>query len=303
MNSAVEQMIVRYDCKTENDFMMAFREIVQSIVLQGLSRNKFFERAAFYGGTALRIFYGLNRASEDMDFSLLEPDPSFRIEPFGTRLRSELESYGIRAEWSSKEKTAVSMIDSAFLKMNTRTELLEIGMPARLAERIPLRRQIKIKLEIDIDPPPGFLTEVKTRLAPSPHSVRVYRLPDLLAGKLHAVLFRGWKNRVKGRDWYDLVWYAGHAPEVNVDHLNERIRQTETNGEGVSASDRVPVTADSLKERLRAAVDRLDIAAAQKDVRPFLRDPREIELWSKPFFCEVIDALRPRAAAGDLFPS
>ena len=302
MNSAVEQMIARYNCRTEDDFLMAFREIVQSIVLQGLSRNKFFERAAFYGGTALRIFYGLNRASEDMDFSLLKPDPSFRIAPFGSGLRAELESYGIRARWSSKEKTAASTIDSAFLKMDTQTELLEIGMPARLAERMPTRRQLKIKLEIDIDPPPGFLTEVKTRLAPSPHAVRIYKLPDLLAGKLHAVLFRGWKNRVKGRDWYDLVWYAGHAPEVNLDHLNERIRQSEQGKETEPAAESGRLTADSLKQRLRTAVDRLEIAAAQKDVRPFLRDPREIELWSKPFFYEVIDALQPagpRAAAGD----
>ena len=292
MNTVVQQLTERYPVRGADDYFSAFREAVQRIVVQGLARNHFFERAAFYGGTALRIFYGLDRASEDMDFSLLRSDPDFRLASFGPAIETELRSFGIEAVLASKETARRSPIDSAFLKMNTRRELLEIGMPANLAEQYPLNSQVKIKLEVDTDPPPGFQTELKTQFAPTPHSVRIYRLPYLLAGKLHAVLYRGWKNRVKGRDWYDLVWYAGHAPCVNLAHLKERIRQSEGEPDTHSGESTEELTLAGLKEMLRSAVDRLDIPAAQKDVRPFLRHTESLDLWSKEFFYQVVDSLQ-----------
>jgi predicted nucleotidyltransferase component of viral defense system len=281
MTPAIQQMLDRYSCRNEDDYINAVREIMQEIALQGLWRGKFFEHAAFYGGTALRILYGLNRGSEDLDFSLLQPDNDFRLATCADALKRELASFGFSVEFSAKEKNREHNIDSAFLKGNTRMQLISIGLPESLTDRIHSRKELKIKLEIDIDPPPGFLTEVKTLLRPIPHSVRVYILPDLLAGKLHAVLCRKWRNRSKGRDWYDMVWYAGHHPQVDLPHLEARMRQS-----GDYPDDQ-PLTLERLRQFLNAAIDDVDIDQLKADVRPFIRDPQELALWSKDFFRQV----------------
>lgn len=282
MNQAVQQMLARYDCKNENDYINAIREIMQELTLQGLWRGKFFEHAAFYGGTALRILYGLNRSSEDLDFSLLKPNPAFRLSSYAEALKRELASSGFATEFVEKEKNPASHIDSAFLKTNTKTQMISIGLPEALTDRIHSRTELKIKLEVDIDPPMGFQPEVKTLLRPIPHSVRVYTLPDLLAGKLHAVLCRKWRNRAKGRDWYDMVWYAGNHPQVDLAHLEERMRQSG------DYPDSHPLTLERLREFLNASIDTVDVEMLKSDVRPFIRDRQELDLWSKDFFRMVV---------------
>lgn len=284
MNFAITQMLARYDCRNEAEYVNALREIMQEIALQGLWRGKFFEHAAFYGGTALRLLYGLDRSSEDLDFSLLEPDSAFRLESYGEALKRELESFGFAVEFTGREKKTASRIDSAFLKTNTRTQLLAIGLGEDLTRQFHSRRELKIKLEVDTDPPPGFRTEVKTRLSPTPHALRVYVLPDLLAGKLHAVLCRKWGNRVKGRDWYDMAWYAGHYPRLDLAHLEARMRQS---GDWTGSA---ALTAGTLHELLVAAIDGVDLEAIKNDVRPFVRDPAGLALWNRDFFRQVIGA-------------
>jgi predicted nucleotidyltransferase component of viral defense system len=284
MNIAVTQMLDRYQCKNEADYVNALREIMQEIALQGLWRGKFFEHAAFYGGTALRILYGLDRSSEDLDFSLLKPNPDFRLKTYGDALKRELESFGFTVEFSSKDKVVPFNIDSAFLKTNTKLQLLSIGIGNEFAQAIHSRKELKIKLEIDIDPPSGFQTEVKTLLRPIPHAVKVYTLPDLLAGKLHAVLCRKWRNRSKGRDWYDMVWYAGFHPQVNLEHLEIRMRQSQ------DYPDDLPLTLARLHEFLNQAIDSLDVEAIKADVLPFVHDRMPLELWSKDFFREIAKA-------------
>ena len=282
MNQAVQQMLARYDCKNENDYINAVREIMQELTLQGLWRGKFFEHAAFYGGTALRILYGLNRSSEDLDFSLLKPNTAFRLSGYAEALKRELASSGFATEFVEKEKNPASHIDSAFLKTNTKTQMISIGLPEALTDRIHSRTELKIKLEVDIDPPMGFQTEVKNLLRPIPHSVRVYTLPDLLAGKLHAVLCRKWRNRAKGRDWYDMVWYAGNHPQVDLVHLEERMRQSG------DYPDSHPLTLERLREFLNLSIDTVDIEMLKSDVRPFIRDRQELDLWSRDFFRMVV---------------
>lgn len=282
MNIAIAQMLERYQCQTESDYTNALREIMQEIALLGLWRGKFFEHAAFYGGTALRIIYGLERSSEDLDFSLLAPNPQFRLKIFGDALKRELESFGFSVEFSSKEKKLPLNIDSAFLKTNTKLQLISIGLGDELARQIHSKRELKIKLEVDIDPPPEFKTESKTLLLPIPHAVRVYTLPNLLAGKFHAVLCRKWLQRSKGRDWYDMVWYAGHYPKVNLKHLEVRMRQSG------NYPDDTPLTLERLHHFLSKAVAEVDIAAIKQDVMPFIRDQQALELWSKDFFEKII---------------
>jgi len=142
-------------------------------------------------------------------------------------------------------------------------------------------------LEVDTDPPSGFQTESRYVLQPIPFAVRVYSLPDLLAGKLHAVLCRKRKSSVKGRDWYDLVWYAGRHPRVRLSHLEARMRQSGDYPEAV------PLTAGRMMDRLRAAVAELDVDRAREEVAPFCRDPQVPGVWSREFFEQVIEKLQP----------
>jgi predicted nucleotidyltransferase component of viral defense system len=286
MNEALLAMFERYSPASAEDYENAFKEIIQEITLLGLWRTKFFERAAFYGGTALRILYGLDRFSEDMDFSLLKRDKGFDIQPYCTGITDELEGFGLNVKVEKKEKTSESAIESAFIKTGTLENLILIDAPARISKRIPPNRLIKIKLEVDIDPPLGFETEAKYLLQPIPFSVNAYKPPDLFAGKMHALLCRQWKTRVKGRDWYDFVWYVARAIPLHLKHLETRMKQ----------SGHFPknqrLTQEKLIELLKDKISNLDVKAAKKDVSPMLKDPACVEVWSKTFFGELIERIQ-----------
>jgi hypothetical protein len=142
----------------------------------------------------------------------------------GHGVAAELAAWGFEFRAEAIEKTKPTSIESAFLKGSTVINLLQIGAPPEIASRLPKGQLIRVKLEIDLDPPPRANTEVQTRLVPTPHQVRVYDLPSLFAGKLHAVLCRNWKSRVKGRDFYDLIWYVGRNTTLNLPHLESRMR-------------------------------------------------------------------------------
>ncbi len=282
MNEALQTMLKRYTCTSANDYENALKEIIQEIALLGLWRTKFFEKAAFYGGTALRILYGLDRFSEDMDFSLLKPRASFDIKAYGDGIRSELEAFGIQARIEKKTKSAQSAVESAFIKTGTLEHLIMINAPGTLTRLIPSNRIMKIRLEIDTNPPPGFTVEAKYLLQPIPFSVVTYTPPDLLAGKMHAVLCREWKSRVKGRDWYDFVWYVGRNIPLHLAHLERRMKQ----------SGHLPgksrLTQEKFEKLLRAKIGSMDFSAARKDVLPMLKDPASVAVWSKEFFEEII---------------
>jgi predicted nucleotidyltransferase component of viral defense system len=285
MHDAIRSMLDRYECRSRDEYINALREILQDLTLLGLWRSKFFEHAAFYGGTALRLLYGLDRYSEDLDFSLLSAKPDFQLGQYGEALQREIRSFGFNVAFEPRQKTTQTSIESAFLKTNTLDQLIVIEADeAILGEGHP-RQRLKIKLEIDIDPPQGFETESKYVLLPVPFSIRVYSLPDLLAGKLHAVLCRRWRSRVKGRDWYDLVWYAGRYPEVRLSHLEERMRQS-----GDYTQER-SLTISVLREKLHEAVDALQIDTARQDVMPFVRDQKALDVWSKDLFHSVIQRI------------
>lgn len=285
MNEALSAMFERYSPASAEDYENAFKEIIQEIALLGLWRTKFFEKAAFYGGTALRILYGLDRFSEDMDFSLLKRDKRFDLQPYCTGITDELKGFGLNVDVEKKEKSSESAIESAFIKTGTLENLISIDVPARISKRIPSNRLIKIKLEVDIDPPLGFATEAKYLLQPIPFSVNAYKPPDLFAGKMHALLCRQWKTRVKGRDWYDLVWYVARATPLHLKHLETRMKQS-----GHFSKDQ-RLTQERLMELLKDKISKLDVNAAKKDVLPMLKDPESIEVWSKEFFTEVVSKI------------
>lgn len=285
MHDAIRSMLDRYECQSRDDYVNALREILQDVALLGLWRSKFFEHAAFYGGTALRVLYGLDRYSEDLDFSLLKPDKSFSLKAYGDALLREISSFGFHVGFESRRKTQASAIESAFLKTNTYRQLIVIEAAQELLRDLHPAKNLKIRLEVDINPPGGFKTETQYVLQPIPFSVRVYCLPDLFAGKLHAILCRKWKTRVKGRDWYDLVWYAGRYPEVRIRHLESRMRQS-----GDYLGDE-PLTPDRLQHLLRQAVDELDVEQARREVAPFIVDQRALDVWSQDFFRQIINRI------------
>ncbi len=286
MHGAIRSMLNRYDCQTRDDYVNALREILQELALLGLWRGKFFEHAAFYGGTALRVLYGLDRYSEDLDFSLLTPNANFTLGTFGDALLREIRSFGFEVDFQPSEKTTHNRIESAFVKANTYSQLLVIDTSDELLRGLHASKLLKIKLEVDTNPPEGFETESKYLLQPIPFGLRVYCLPDLFAGKLHAVLCRKWKSRTKGRDWYDLVWYTARHPRVNLDHLETRMRQSGDYPDG-----KQPLTRPRLLDLLHQRVQQVDIAEIREEVAPFVRDRRSLEVWSRDFFRQVIERI------------
>lgn len=281
MHDAVKRMLAKYEPRSVDDSVRALREIIQEVALLGLWRAKFFEHAAFYGGTALRILYGLDRFSEDLDFSLLAPSPDFNLARYTASLEEELQAFGFNVRVEMIDKAVESAVQSAFLKANTRTELLVIEAGEEFTGQVAAGQVLKVKIEVDTDPPPGFSTQTRYLLQPIPFAVRSYSLPDLFAGKMHAILCRKWKNRVKGRDWYDLVWYAANHPKLNLAHLEQRMLQT---GHWSGDTSLSPAAFTGL---LLEAIDRLDVNQARKDVAPFVRDQQMLALWSQEFFQDV----------------
>jgi predicted nucleotidyltransferase component of viral defense system len=284
MIPALKDMLDSYKPKSANDYQNAIREVVQELALLGLSRGRFLAHVAFYGGTALRIFHGMRRFSEDLDFSLLEQGNSTRLEQFLPSISEELTSWGFTFDVDQRSTGARTGIESAFLKGSTQINLLYIGTPPDLAGRLPSGQKIKIKLELDLQPPPYATTEVRTQLLPTPYQVQLYDLGSLFAGKLHAVLCRGWKERIKGRDFYDFVWYVGRNIKPNLKHLDARMRQSgHWKGE--------TITMEVLNRLLNDRFSKLDFNEAANEVRVFLHDSREVELWSNAFFIDLANRL------------
>ncbi len=263
--------------RNQGDIDKALSETIQSVALLGLSRTDFFAKAAFYGGTALRLLFGLDRFSEDLDFSLEKPQDHFRLSGYFTALGDELESFGFSVEMSEKKKNINSPIESAFYKA---------GVPASISNKIHRNAVCKVKLEIDTDPPEGAEYEVAYIDEPIPFSVRSYSGPSLLAGKLDAVLSRGWKRRVKGRDWYDFAFLVRKKVPVRLAHLEARLRQKNfyTPPRGLEQPE--------LEEMLQKRIEEVDFSFAKKDVEPFVDRPLDLDVWSKDYFYHVVSNLQ-----------
>ena len=285
MNLSIEAMLQRYTTGSVEQKKNAMKEIIQEIVLCGLSRAGFFRQAAFYGGTALRIFYGLDRFSEDLDFSLKKPDPDFSLQEYFPVLAKEAAAYGLQVTVSEKQKTQESHIRSAFLKGNTKEHLLLFYADQELLKNIMPQEIIKVKFEVDVAPPPFASFEHRYQLLPAPYEIQLYDAPSLFAGKLHAVLCRSWKQRIKGRDLYDYIFYLTHKMQVNMPHLKARLVESQVLKEEDSFDKSV------LKDLLSERFDTIDFKAAQQDVEPFIQDKSSLQLWSKEFFLQITERM------------
>ena len=282
MYEAIKQMLKKYQCHSQQDYINALKEIFQEIALLGLWRAKFFEKAAFYGGSSLRILYGLDRFSEDLDFSLLTKDKSFNLDPYNKAIAKELEAFGFKAKVDTKIKQLESDITSAFIKAESKTQLITIEAPSNIIKNIHHMQTIKIKMEVDTNPPGLFSTETKFLLQPIPFSVKSFTEPGLFAGKIHALLCRPWVQRVKGRDWYDFAWYIGRNTPVNLSHLQERLVQTNA----WQAKD--ALSKNNLFDIFIQKIEETDFDQAKADISPFIKDSSNIDIWSKEFFKEIL---------------
>ena len=272
-NEIYDNMLSAYGATTEQERRNAIFEVNQQVILAGLYNGGFFDVAAFYGGTCLRIFHGLQRFSEDMDFSLLAPDDKFDFTKYFQPIIDEFAIVGREVEIKKKDKKSFGKVESAFLKDNT-DDVYDVSFQTD--------KSIKIKIEVDTQPPLNFRTEQKLLLQPHSFMTRCFTLPDLFAGKMHALVYRGWKNRMKGRDWYDFEWYVRHNVPLDFAHLTERVRQFNNEEIGREAF------MAQLKDRLASA----NINQVKNDVLPFVRNPKELDIWSNDYFVQLADMVK-----------
>ena len=267
-----DEMVAAYNPQDAEQRLNAQHQAMQHIVLAGLQKGGFFEHAAFYGGTCLRIFHNLPRFSEDMDFSLTEKNPNIHLENYFHAIQDAFVFTGKEVVITKNEKLNFGRVESAFLKEDTS------------AYDITFRTEktVKVKIELDTDPPLLFDTEQKVLMKPYSSMVRCFTLPDLFAGKMHALVYRNWKTRIKGRDWFDFEWYIRNNVPLNFAHLQERIR--EFSGQDVSKEEFMQL----LRERLATA----DINQAKQDVITFVDRPSELDIWSNDYFLQIAGMIR-----------
>lgn len=271
-NEIFNQMLSAYELTTEQQKRNATFEVNQQIILAGLYNGGFFNEAAFYGGTCLRIFHGLQRFSEDMDFSLLAPSDKFDFTKYFQPVIDQFAIIGREVEIKKKDKKNFGKVESAFLKDNT--DVYDIMFQTE--------RSVKIKIEVDTQPPLKFNTEQKLILLPQSFMTRCFTLPDLFAGKMHALVYRAWKNRVKGRDWYDFEWFVRKGVSLDFTHLHERALQFNEED----------ITKESFLEKLNERLATADINQVKADVLPFIRNQKELEIWSNDYFLQLAKMVR-----------
>ncbi len=287
---AIAKMLEKYDLSSAEKTYEALREILQEIVLLGLYRAGFFDHALFYGGTALRILYGLDRFSEDLDFSLIEPNDTFDLSVYEDAVIEALHSFGF--EVTIQLKNTEGTIKSAFLKGNTSQHLINIEAPEDIVKIFGQGRLVKIKLEVDTQPPLDFESEKKTLLIPSPFIINTMTLPSLFSGKMHAILCRNWSSRPKGRDWYDLVWYVSHDYELDMKHLSARLQQSCDWQEKQGIIIPKDIDKEYILRLLKMRIEDLDVIAAKRDVEVFIADSRVLDVWSREFFMNIVEQIR-----------
>ncbi|WP_338731487.1 nucleotidyl transferase AbiEii/AbiGii toxin family protein [Mangrovimonas cancribranchiae] len=280
----IKEWIEEYNPQNEEEILSALREIMQEITLAALSRTDFFEKAAFYGGTALRIFYGLDRYSEDLDFSLLNPDANFSIEPYFKAIQDEFTSLGLTVSIKEKKKTKQTAVDSAFLKAETIWQ--EIILEDIIKETgVRSNKTLKIKIEVDRQPPLHFETEEKLLLRPFSFYVKCFTKPSLFAGKMHALLFRKWKNRVKGRDWYDIEWYVKKSIPLDVNHFLARAKDTKDWEDD-------NISKEQVIELLEAKIESVSFDSIKEDVVRFIKNDEGLKIWSPQYFKDLISKMK-----------
>lgn len=285
MNNIIEQMLSKYEIKNVTDEINALKEIIQEIVLLGLSRSGFFDKAAFYGGTSLRIFYKLDRFSEDLDFALIYPNKDFNLSKYFNYIEKELKAYGLNMEVNTKKKSTSSNITSAFVKGDTLEHILKFFPNEKSNNYDHILKNIKIKFEVDINPPSGATYENVYKLLPSPHQIKLYDKESLFASKIHAILCRNWKTRTKGRDLYDYIFFLANNTKINLELLKNKLIASKY------IDDNSKFDINILKELLIKKFEVINYEEAKEDVMPFIKNVDSLNIWNREFFISITEKL------------
>ena len=285
MLSTIEELINSYNPKNPNEMKLALREVVQSIVLIGLSRANFFAKASFYGGTALRIFYGLNRFSEDLDFTLNEVNESFTLKPYIKSIKEVALSYGFNINVEIKSKKINTPIESAFAKLNTYMTFISAKLDGKLTKHIHKDELIKVKFGVDCNPSISFNIENKWITYPEIASINVLDLESLFAGKIHAILCRNYKNNVKGRDFYDFIFFINKGVKPNMVYLKDKLVASKVIKEDDDFS------MDVLKKLLLNRFNQVDFSKIEQDAKNFTIHSEDLSLYCKELFIDCLSRL------------
>jgi predicted nucleotidyltransferase component of viral defense system len=280
----IKEWLESYKPSNKEEAQSALREIMQEIALAGLYRSGFFDKAAFYGGTALRIFHKLDRFSEDLDFSLLQVEQDFSLAKYQDAIVNEFAALGMNVSISEKQKVKKNNINSAFLKSETlwRELKLETIIPQI---GLDTKANIKIKIEVDTEPPLNFKMEEKLLLQPFAFYVKCFTLPDLFAGKMHALLFRKWETNVKGRDWYDMEWYIKKGIKLDLSHfLTRALNSGDWKEEAFSEKE--------FRELLSQKIDTVNMEFVKRDIIRFIKNPKQLDIWSSTYFHDLVSHLK-----------
>lgn len=279
MIGLLRQRLQTYAAGNAVQEQQALKEILQELALYALWRGGFFEVAAFQGGTSLRILHGLPRFSEDLDFILLKPDPEFQWQPYFASLTDVLAQFGVRCELTERSRMDQA-VRQAMLKDNSMGRQLDLSFfdastPAKL----------KVKLEIDSNPPAGTGTSWQYLDFPLDFEVCAQDLPSNYALKLHALLCRPY---LKGRDWFDFAWYCKQKTQPNLPHLAHALNQT-----GPWQGQNLQVDIPWLASALHAKIKTINWPLAAQDVAPFLPAAEQVSLtlWSERFFADKVSRL------------
>lgn len=274
----IEERLKTYDLEPASSFDLALNEIFQEVALAALSRSGFFEEAVFQGGTCLRIFYNSQRFSEDLDFMLKEPDPHFIWQHHLDNMVLEFAAYGIQVTVQDRHQKEV--VQKAFLKEQSLGKILVLE-----EGRTGPRKKIRIKLEIDTNPPLGSHFENRYLTFPFAFSVTTQDLPSLFAGKSHALLCREY---TKGRDWYDFLWYVDKNTPLNFDLFSAAMDQN-----GPWAGQGLKIDKGWYFYEMENKVKSLDWQKAKDDIARFLkpRDQVSLKVWHEDFFLDQLHKL------------
>lgn len=274
----IDARLKNYNLETIETEEFALKEILQEIILYGLSTANFFSKGIFHGGTSLRILHGLPRFSEDLDFLLNEPDPRFNWHPYLDAIDKTCKQFGIEPDIIDKSQ-AGKAVQKMFLKDNSIGKILNLSF-----QHHPGKKQT-IKLEIDTNPPAGSNIETKFLDFPIAFSVVSQNLSSNFAGKCHALLCRKY---IKGRDWYDFLWYVSKKITLNFKLLTSAVEQ-----QGPWQGQQIEVTFNWLIEQMDKKIHEIDWKKTILDAKPFLSgtEKNTLSLWGKDFFLDRLNVL------------
>jgi len=273
-------MMNRYPTRTLLEKENALKEICQEIILYGLSQTNFFSRAAMYGGTAMRLFLGLDRFSEDLDFVIKKEEPFFAWETYSSAVKRAFASCGLEGDIVIKKKSE-NAVSSAFFVETAKDALLLIYPNDLEASKIVFNQKTKIKFEVSLNPNPQAHYQQGYLEYPTSFGVSLLDPSSLFSGKICAILYRDWKSRAKGRDFYDFAFYVRKGIKPNVAYLQEEIRRKEGSG---SAPDY-----QTILLQVKRRFHEIDFEQAKKDVLPFIQDSSRLGVWGEDYFSQLAD--------------